>query len=123
MNTIRINEAAMEHSKVEIFLLNNGKFFSEKDLMVVRERLERFPDYKSTDLFMVEYKPPIMLFFVSLFAGHLGLDRFLLGQNRNGILKLITCGGLHIWWIIDLFSIMEKTKEYNFTKFLRITDL
>ena len=60
MNTIRINEVAMEHSKVEIFLLNNGKFFSEKDLMVVRDRLERFPDYKSTDLFMVEY--PLLCF-------------------------------------------------------------
>lgn len=113
----------MEHSKVEIFLLNNGKFFSEKDLMVVRDRLERFPDYKSTDLFMVKYKSPIVLFFVSLFAGRLGLDRFLLGQKRNGILKLVTFGGFHIWWIIDLFLIMEKTKEYNLTKFLRITDL
>lgn len=54
----------MEHSKVEIFLLNNGKFFSEKDLMVVRDRLERFPDYKSTDLFMVKYKSPIVLCFI-----------------------------------------------------------
>ncbi len=113
----------MEQSKVENFLLNNGKFFSEEDLIVVRERLEKFPDNKSINLFMVEYKSPIVFFLVSLFAGHLGLDRFLLGQTGKGILKLITYGGFHIWWVIDLFLIMKKVKKNNFTKFLCITDL
>ena len=30
-----------------------------------------------------------------------------------GILKLLTCGGLGVWWLIDLFLIMDKTKEKN----------
>ena len=45
------------------------------------------------------------LFFISLFLGGLGVDRFLVGDKRAGILKLLTGGGLFIWWLIDLFTI------------------
>lgn len=50
---------------------------------------------------------------VSIFAGSLGIDRFLLGQTLNGVLKLITLGGCGIWTIVDWFLIMGLTKEKN----------
>ena len=35
----------------------------------------------------------------------LSIDRFYLGYIGTGILKLITCGGFGIWWLIDLIMI------------------
>ena len=43
---------------------------------------------------------------LSLFVGVLGIDRFYLGYTGLGIVKLLTCGGLGIWALIDLILIV-----------------
>ncbi|XP_071828616.1 TM2 domain-containing protein 2-like [Apostichopus japonicus] len=42
----------------------------------------------------------ILLF--SVFLGFIGLDRFCLGHIPTAVGKLVTIGGLGVWWIIDV---------------------
>jgi TM2 domain-containing membrane protein YozV len=51
---------------------------------------------------------------LSILLGGLGIDRFYLGYTLLGILKLITGGGLGIWWLIDVILIlMDKMTDAN----------
>ena len=50
-------------------------------------------------------KSKVVALILSIFLGELGFDRFYLGYIGTGILKLITCGGFGIWWLIDLIMI------------------
>jgi TM2 domain-containing membrane protein YozV len=50
----------------------------------------------------VSQKSFLVTWLLSLFLGVLGIDRFYLGKIGTGILKLVTFGGLGVWWLIDL---------------------
>ena len=52
----------------------------------------------------------LLVLLISIFLGGLGIDRFLMGKIGTGILKLITLGGLGVWWLIDLILIATKHK-------------
>ena len=45
------------------------------------------------------------VFLISLFLGVFGIDRFYVGQKGLGVFKLLTFGGIGIWWLIDLLII------------------
>lgn len=64
----------------------------------------------------VNLTDPTLMLIISIFFGSLGVDRFALGDIGIGIGKLLTCGGFYIWWIVDIFHIMDVTKEKNIQK-------
>ena len=55
----------------------------------------------------------VVALLLSGLLGQLGIDRFYLGQVGLGIVKLITCGGLGIWWIIDFILIALRKLPDN----------
>lgn len=57
------------------------------------------------------YFPSIMLY--SVFLGFLGVDRFCLGYTSLGIAKLLTLGGIGVWWIVDIVLLLTGTTLPN----------
>jgi len=98
-------------------MLSNGKFFESNQLMYIREQLLAMDDSKWSIVQTIQFKDPTTSIIVSILAGGLGIDRFLIGDTGLGLGKLFTCGGLGIWAIVDFFLIMGATRERNFTKF------
>ena len=53
----------------------------------------------------------IVTLVLAILVGGLGIDRFYSGSILLGVLKLVTFGGLGLWWLIDL--IMLVTGNYK----------
>ncbi len=111
----------MDQNKIQAYMMTNGNKFDAFQLQSISDRLKELPDDRYLMLAGMEMYSPTMMILVSFFAGSLGVDRFLLGQTGLGIAKLLTCGGLGIWWIIDLFLIMDETRKSNYQKFVMAT--
>lgn len=108
----------MEEKSIELFLAINGNKFPEEAQMEIREILSKSDGLRSNIIQSLEYKDPTTILLVSIFAGQLGIDRFLLGDTGTGVAKLILsflCIG-YIWVVIDWFMIQGDTKRHNLEK-------
>jgi len=106
----------MDAQKVDMFIMSNSKFFEGHHLSMIRERLLALDESKWAMVSTVQLKDPTTSLIVSILAGGLGIDRFLIGDIGLGVGKLLTCGGLGIWTIVDWFSIQKATREKNMEK-------
>lgn len=74
------------------------------------------PDHKKGDFmnrFSAQEKNPTAVFGFSYFLGFLGVDRFVLGDKGLGVLKLLTSGGLLIWYVVDWFIVAGRARQKN----------
>ena len=106
--------------KAEMFLGAMGSKFPPEKLMIMRDQLMRIDESRLFVIQSVDYKDPTVMLIISIFLGHLGIDRFLLEDTTMGIFKLLTCGGAGIWTIVDWFTTSQRTRELNYQKFCRV---
>ncbi len=107
----------MDAQQVDNYVITNAKYFESHQIPVIRDRLLELDDSKKFQVQTLQLKDPTMILIVSILIGSFGIDRFLIGDVGLGVAKLITCGGLGIWTIIDWFLIMGVTKQKNFENF------
>ena len=105
---------------VTLLLSTYGKDFPEERFADVKNILESMSEDKQAALAMAGFKDPTITLIISLLGGGLGIDRFYIGDTGLGVAKLITCGGLGIWTIIDWVTIMGAVREKNFQKLLAL---
>lgn len=63
----------------------------------IGEPLENFESHRSFPV----------TFLLALFFGIVGADRFYLGKQWTGALKLLSGGGLWLWWLADLVLLLK----------------
>ena len=103
----------MKQEIIQSFLLSNGEKFDNYQLPEIQKQLETIDDSKSGMVLGVSLQNPTLILILAIFTGW---DRFFLGDIGMGILKVITCYGCGIWWLIDIFSAKKRTYQYNYRK-------
>lgn len=133
----------MDESKVDMFIIQKGKFFPSEQVPFLREKLLTLDDEKWTYLFTAKLKDPFMALMISILAGTIGADRFFLGQTASGVGKLllfivfffvyfavvitsnedpswtlivgflVLTTAILTWYLIDIFNASRRAKEIN----------
>lgn len=99
-----------------MFIMTNAKFFESHHVPAIRERLIAMDESKWIGISTIQFKDPTTSLIISILAGSMGIDRFIIGDTGIGVGKLLTCGGLGIWTIVDWFMIQGATREKNMQK-------
>ena len=105
------------------YLVFNAKYYESSAIPYMRQELLKMTIPQFQALQMTDRKDPTTLLIVSILAGSLGIDRILLGQVGLGIVKLITCGGLGIWTLVDWVLIYGETRKVNLDNFRKMAFL
>ena len=42
---------------------------------------------------------------LAVFLGFLGVHRWYLGKGKTGVLQAMTCGGMGLWWLYDVYCL------------------
>lgn len=104
----------MKQELVQAFMLKNGDCFDLVAAQEVQKRLTELDDDKATFILSLSLQKPTVILIIAIL---LGWDRFFLDDIGLGVVKVITCYGCGIWWLIDIFSAKKRTYEYNYKKF------
>ena len=104
----------MESDEVNHILMMLSSKIPMESISSVRTRLEN-SELSEAEMMtlLTQMKAPLLSILLSVFVGTFGVDHFYIGDVGLGIGKLLTGGGCGIWWLIDIFLIMDATKQKN----------
>ncbi len=103
----------MNDQKADMFIMTNVKYFESHEINRIKQSVKNLDESKWSILSTLQFKDPTTTLIISIIVGGLGVDRFIIGDIGLGIGKLLTCGGLGIWTIIDWFLIQKATRVKN----------
>ncbi|MBQ3723801.1 MAG: TM2 domain-containing protein [Bacteroidales bacterium] len=104
----------MKPELVQAFLLKNGECFEMRVLQDIQNKLSEIDDSKSALMMGLSLQKPTVILIITIV---LGWERFFLDDIGMGIVKIVTCYGCGIWWLVDIFTAQRRTYEYNYNKF------
>ena len=91
-----------------MFLACNADKFEPAALVSIKEQLERMSDDQIVALASVNYTDPTLILVIAIL---LGWERLFLNDIALGILKILTCYGFGIWWLIDIFTKQKERRQ------------
>ena len=114
MEYLTLKIKIMEQEKVNRLLMMMGSKIPSESLHSVREKLLDSDMNESDVLVLINgMKDPTISIILSILVGVLGVDRFYIGDIGLGVGKLLTGGGCYIWALVDIFLIMDATRQKN----------
>jgi len=75
----------MDSQKVDFFIITNAKYFESHHVGIIRDKLLAIDDSKWALIQTLQFKDPTLILVVSLLAGTLGIDRFIIGDTGLGV--------------------------------------
>ncbi len=117
--------------EIELFLLSSD-YYPPELYNEVKSWLMTLNDKQLRLIYDLNYRDSMVMLLVSIFLGYLGIDRILLKDTKNGLIKLgLTCCSFLIipglisiiWWIKDIFNIKEMVRVYNLDEMRRISGI
>ncbi len=103
----------MENDQVSQLMAMHGNKLPFECYEAIRRKLLSM-DYNLACVCMNSFKDPTISVILSALVGAWGVDRFYIGDVGLGVGKLLSCGGVYIWWLVDIFLISDATKRKNF---------
>ena len=110
----------MQKERVDMFLALKAEYFNPIQLSDIRNQLEAMDDDKFVLLSSMELRNPTTILVIAIV---LGWERFFLDDIGLGLLKVLTCYGCGIWWLIDILSAKKRAQDYNYNKFIQFRNL
>lgn len=103
--------------RIQTFMIRNSGKLELSDYYYIKNLLSKLNDDQFDILEVMHLKHPLVMIFISYCFGWFGIDRILLHDYKKGIIKLLMFFIIpisFIWWIYDLITTVERTKQYNY---------